>query len=311
MEPDSAHNIAGFSTAFIILAHSDPIQLERLVQSLPSESPKLLHLDRKSRSLAGFSTSAKNTELVAPNLETYWGAFSLVEASLRALKVGLSSTSAQRFVLLSGQCYPLRSNFEIMSFFQKHRNAEFIKYYDIRSTTGHYVEKLTKYHFSEDAFSALFGSRPSLAKIASRVSSRAARPFKRDWRKALGRFVPAYGSQWWALTRPCAEMIVRSADEPELQFFRHTFAPDEMFFHTIVANSRFHESAGGFRPFTGRGNRRIANLHMLNSGSLHKIFTIDDWDEVAKSDRLFIRKVNSIESGALIDRIEMELRRNA
>jgi hypothetical protein len=198
-----------------------------------------------------------------------------------------------------------------VSFFHNHPSTEFINYFDVRSASNHYVEKLTTYYFSEDAFSALAGSRLSLAKIASRISSRAARPFKRDWRKALGRFVPAYGSQWWALTRPCVEMIVRTADEPELRFFRHTFAPDEMYFHTIVANSKFHNHAGGFQPFTGRGNRRVANLHMLSRGSLRKIFTLDDWDEVARSDRLFIRKVNSSESQTLIARIEMELRRNA
>jgi hypothetical protein len=103
-------------------------------------------------------------------------------------------------------------------------------------------------------------------------------------------------------------MIAETANDPRLQFFRYTFAPDEMFLHTIVANSIFHRQAGGSQPFTGRGNYRVTNLHMLSTGSLRRILTLEDWDEVSRSDRLFIRKVNSVESAALIERIETELR---
>jgi hypothetical protein len=298
------------SIGFIILAHTDPTHLERLIEALPRASMKTIHLDRKSLSLNGFATSVVNTQFVTPNLETHWGAFSLVQATIAALKTALSTTSAERFVLLSGQCYPLKSNYEMVSFFKKYPDKEFIKYFDITNSSEHYTQKLNRLYLSEDYFSALLQGRFSLAKIASRLSSRAAQPFRRNWSKSLGQLTPAYGSQWWAITRPCAEMIIEASKDPKLQFFQYTFAPDELYFHTIVANSSFHALAGGFQPFIGRGNRWVANLHLIRTSSLRKVFTLEDWDEVAKSDKLFLRKVNSTESNGLLAKIDLELRRS-
>jgi Core-2/I-Branching enzyme len=297
--------------AFLILAHTDKVMLDRLLSALPPGSPKIVHVDRKSSEFDDFVPQSSNTHMVSRRVAVHWAGFSVVEATLELMRLGLACTDAQRFVLLSGQSYPLKSNDAIISFFDSHDDREFIRYFNIESADQHYIDKLEAYFFSEDVVpTVLHHSHARTRKFISRAASRAGRMVRRNWRTQLKGLAPAFGSQWWALTRACVEHAVRtSAERPELAFYRYSFAPDEMYFHTIVANSPFHLRAGGFEPYRGRGNWKLNDLHLLNSkGSLHKIYTLDDWDEIESSRRLFLRKLTSLQSMSLIEKIEGCLR---
>ena len=299
--------------AFLVLAHTDAVLLDRLLNALPPGSTKIVHIDRKSTDLAMFAPTAPNTRLVHNRVPVFWAGFSVVEATLSLIRLGLTATHAQRFILLSGQSYPLRSNLSIVEFFDRHREREFIGYFNIEQADQHYINKLETYFISEEIISGMLKIKHSrTVKIASRVSSFLAQRFRRKWRKQLRGLHPAFGSQWWALTRPCLKTILEiSETQPEFQFFKLSFAPDEMYFHTMVANSRFHERAGGFQQFQGRGNWRLNELHLLNSkGSLHKTYSLDDWKEIAAADKLFLRKLSSGGSEELIQKIEAELRKD-
>lgn len=298
--------------AFLILAHADPPQLTRLLRALPAGSHKLVHIDRKSTQFRGFAPGTPNTQLLDRRRDVYWAGFSIVEATLDLVRLALATTAARRFVLLSGNCYPIKSNDAILSFFGSDATREYINYYDVRTASDLYRDKLKRRFLPEEFIAGRTGIRNSTAlKLLSRAGSRVAGFAERDWQRALNGLVPAYGSQWWALTRPCAEMVLEAAEtRPELDFFRFTFAPDEMYFHTIVANSKFHNCTGGFLPFPGRGNWRIANLHLLSSSSLHKVWGTADWDEIARSERMFVRKLETRTSSDLIVRIERDLRGN-
>jgi len=51
--------------------------------------------------------------------------------------------------------------------------------------------------------------------------------------------MPFGGSQWWSLKHSCVEYLSLryTAFDSLYQFFRYTFVPDELYFHTILLNS--------------------------------------------------------------------------
>jgi len=100
--------------AFLIAAHTEPVLLARLVRALASPwSHVFVHIDAKAdigiflHELADI----RGVTLIRDRVPVYWGGWSQVEASLRLLQAAREHDPAfARFVLLSGCCYPLRSN---------------------------------------------------------------------------------------------------------------------------------------------------------------------------------------------------------
>lgn len=64
---------------------------------------------------------------------------------------------------------------------------------------------------------------------------------QRDYRKHIGTLQPYGGSTWWALTKDACIYILDFVknNEPFCRYFEKTFTSDEMFFHTILGNSKF------------------------------------------------------------------------
>jgi hypothetical protein len=113
----------------------------------------------------------------------------------------------------------------------------------------------------------------------------------------------AGGSQWWALTRACVAHCVATAADPKFCApFNFMFAPDEIFFHTIVHNSPF---AAGLRlePYSDTRRDGIPakywNLHHLTA---YDIATAEQATAALALSprRLFARKFSSSNSAAAL-----------
>lgn len=290
--------------AYLILAHADLPHLRRLVAALPSDSIKLVHLDRKCAARLSLE-DLPNALLLHDRIAVYWGDFSIVEATLRLLNAALERRQIERIVLLSGNCYPIRSDGEILDFFAARPADNFIKMFEIESASSLYLDKLSRSHIGESAISRrIRPDVPALNYLLSRGLSRMMSLRRSDWRRRLGAIHPYYGSQWWAITRNCGEHVLAQArNDKRLRYFERCFAPDEMYFHTIIGNSPFMDPQNRI-PFTGRGNWKLANLHLINDGSLRYVYRRTDFDRVLRSDKLFVRKVNTEHSLSLLDALD-------
>jgi len=114
--------------AYLILAHNTPRHLSRLVAALSSESSGFfIHLDRKSNEEDFRNIEGPGVHLAEERVAVYWGDFSQVEATLLILRAALADPrDFDRFVLLSGSDYPLRSASFIEQFFARNADKEFI-----------------------------------------------------------------------------------------------------------------------------------------------------------------------------------------
>jgi hypothetical protein len=222
--------------AYLLLAHGNPEQLQRLITRLRTDGAMFfLHVDRKSN-LNKFIHLQSNDVRVVPRDDTvavHWGDFSQVEAILSLMKTACAAGDFKRFVLLSGVDYPLWPTADINTFFATHRTVEFISMVPMPcEAAGKPLARLTTYKV-----------RPTLSllqSLAIRVLLKTRlMPRERNLERALGALRPYGGSTWWALTRSACEYLLQFVERnPGLvQFFKGTQYADETFLHTILGNS--------------------------------------------------------------------------
>src|SRR6478735_10646508 len=102
--------------AHLILAHSQPDQLSRLINRLSSKDADcFIHIDAKAN-LENFKkiTQIPNAFVLNKRVNITWGSYSIVQATLDGLSSIIASNKNYDYInLLSGQDYPLKSILEI------------------------------------------------------------------------------------------------------------------------------------------------------------------------------------------------------
>jgi hypothetical protein len=235
-------------TVYLVLAHNSPAHLGRMVQALAADSAAfLVHIDKKADLNIFRAAAGDAVNFTRERVAVHWGDFSQVEAILVLMREALADTRKfDRFVLLSGTDYPLRSPAYIADFFARHPETQFISMSEMSAASA--TKPLTRLsdYVPPPATSAL-------ARLVRKVKARLGiRPKQRDYKAVLGDLVPYAGATWWALSRKACEHIEEFvlARPAVLDFFRNTVCPDEMFFHTIIGNSVFASDLQRDRTYT-------------------------------------------------------------
>jgi hypothetical protein len=220
--------------AFLIAAHDEPLRLRRLVCALAAPWARFfIHIDRKvalepfTRALMGVA----DVTFVKRRVRVHWGGWSQVEATLRMMRGAIvRDGTLMRFVLLSGACYPLRSNEALRDFLfagdSEHLNV--VPMPDLEHDKP--LSRLTRWYFE----GGLRGK--SLKARALRLANDALRVLPP---RSLRGLAPYAGSSWWVLTRAGVETVLRrvETDRHFVSFFRHSLCPDESFFQSALADS--------------------------------------------------------------------------
>ncbi len=303
--------------AYLLQVHADPEHFGRLVRALGEGADFFVHVDRKSD--AGLFRAAvpqQNVRFVedSQRVDVRWGGFSQVRATLQIIallqdEIRRTGECYKKVVLLSGSCYPIKSNAFILDFFDRHRGVDFMRATNLSdpANTSHNVRyAVDRYYFD-------FPVRGPFGRVLRYVWKAVVNNLcpRKPWITCRGRRLDIYhGSQWWALEQQTLLDLMQYRRELPCveRYLAPAWAPDEKYFHTLLWNSPHvasiatpGETAGLDDPGT------FANLHIIDS-SLQKWFTDADWDLVRHSDKLFVRKVSTMLSTPLLDRIDNELR---
>ena len=243
--------------AYLILAHHMPDNVNRLCNALSSNgSGVFVHWDKKvGREIPIESVDGRITVL-KQRIPVYWGDFSAVEAALKLLRAAHDSdVGFDRFILMSGSDYPLRSQSYINQFFCNNRDTEFIDLHRMPAEQrGKPISRLTRYKL-----------RPSDSRLVNEIKKfmigKKLLPRYRNYNVVFDGMHPYAGSAWWALSREAVSYVLDfvANRRPFVNYYRHTEVPDESFFHSILGNSVFRSkirnsltyvdwSAGGPHP---------------------------------------------------------------
>ncbi len=280
------------------MAHKNEEQLKRLVERLNDPiSSFFVHIDNKA-SVNSFRKSLKGWKNVhfIDCVRTDWGSFGLVEATINALKtIKHTGINYERISLLSGQDYPIKSNEDINNFFKTSSHTVFMEHYTLPNygkwTSGGGMYRIDKY---------FLGIHPSKKFIAKTVNflSIFLPLIKRKLPKPLKPFA---GSQWWTIDMNALEYILKYIeDNPEyVAYHQFTFAPDELFFQTIIMNAADEKLIKSIK------NDNLRYMKWESSSAAHpKTLLKKDINDISKSDALFARKFDASTDKEILEIID-------
>lgn len=268
--------------AYIISAYKRPDLLFRLVEALES-APISIHVDRKSKIWAEVKGRVGNYPNVTllPRHVCHGGLFGHVQASIEGLK-WFADTKSDYAVLLTGQCYPIKTKefieraIEGLDGRSLIESSAFPKAEWMSSANGGY-SRIEHYYF----------------KIPRRVWPRAFKPWKRRLPYNLH---PYGGSSYWCLSREAVEYILEYiASHPKfVRYCKTTLIPDEFFFQTILGNSPLRETVI---------SKLMHYTDWSKGGPNPALLTKNELSTVMKSDAWFARKFDDVETLNAIDAI--------
>jgi hypothetical protein len=276
--------------AHLLLAHSQPAQLERLIDSLQHENAYFfVHIDLKVKSSDfSFLASKDRVFLISNREKVYWGAYSIVQATLNGFTaIAESGIKVDLVNLLSGSDYPLKSPEEIHDFFEKNRDKNFMEYRFIPEEWKEAETRLTQYHLTNFQFQGKTMLQSWMNKLL-------------PVRKMPDLLVPVGKSQWLSITMEAVLFIINYLDEhPEVvRFFKLTWAPDEMIFQTILYNSTFRSKLI---------NNNLRYIDWSDGNASPKTLDYEDVDKLLASNALFARKFDMARNPELFDMLDKRI----
>lgn len=289
---------------FLILAHSDLEHLKELLMALKGNRI-IIHLDKKcivSRSQLTELIKNANAQLIdeEKSINVQWAGFSQVRAMLLLMQTALPLMDSQeKLIFISGCDYPIRPLDEILSCLDNSVAMQFLRYYPLDERKKD-LRRWSLYHRWDFR---LFKKRGS---YLNRLNSLLIRLLTILELLLRGRKInPGYplmaGSQWFAISKECVEDMLKIRDKHFDRFFSTMFAPDEVYFHTLFAMSKFAKSNmdNGICKCNSDSSRvfQVRNLTYVDE-SMNKWLNLEDLEKISRSNFLFARKFSSdISSG--------------
>jgi hypothetical protein len=291
--------------AYLVFAYKNPKLLKGAIGTLSCEDCAFfIHIDQKS-SIKEFSRiGGENVFFSEKRIPVYWGEFSGVQAILLLLRQALErSQDYDYFVLLSGSEYPLRSAKYIHAFLEENRGLEFMSIVKMpNEAAGKPISRINTLRLQ---------SNKPVRRLAVRVLAKLGLA-QRDYRKYLGSLEPYSGSTWWALTKEACQYILEFVQRNQHveEYFQTTFAPEEMFFHTILGNSAFGSRTRRsllYEDWSARGGHpaMISHQHLALFEAQEKVCLNDVY---GSGEVLFARKFSD-DRLDLLQRIDDMIRR--
>lgn len=280
--------------AYIISAYRNPHQLVRLVNKLNSENCLfLVHVDKKTSQEVFDIVFCKLSHLeniyFLDRHACYWGDFGHVLATLKGIQVLCGKQIHFDYViLLTGQCYPIKSNQYISEFLQQNLGRSFIEYDLVNSY--HQLKRLERWNIR------LFSR--SYIPIPNKFIRL---PIKRPLSRRLGDFYK--GSSYWIISKTCIDYIYKymnsniSENIQFIKFFKGVYIPDELFFQTLLVNSPLKDTLvnQSLWYIDWPAGVYVPSPSVLNQSYFH---------ELTASDKLFARKFDATQSPKILDMLD-------
>jgi hypothetical protein len=216
--------------AVLILAYRYPIGLRALRSFFSPRCFEIfVHVDRKVDAAPFAESAGESACILQDRIPVYWRGWSIVEATMRLVMHAKAKCEYDRYVLISDDSVPIVDLSAVLRSLEEFPDQ--IDLHVIRQRGWRY-----------DKFFMFDSGATQLRWTADReVTDDALARFdrlgalRRRGKKPLADYYQ--GSQWWALSARSIERVIASwADDQWLrESFEFSDAPDEGYFHTILA----------------------------------------------------------------------------
>lgn len=279
---------AGAPIGFVVLSHSEPALLRRLLRALDRayrNPPIVVHHDFSQCALPDdVGRWSADLQFVRPHVETQWAHISIVEGFLAALKNLYAARAPDWFVLLSASDYPVRAGSTV-----------------VRELACGAADLYMDFQFLDGAPAGpepppaganyLGVDKETWRQIANEryINPDMVRPFS-------GRLRCCGGDFWLTGNARVARRLIDAPGRyPALfKYYSTAFCPDESLCHTILGNDLdLHIS---------KDNKRFTVWP--DQGAHPRTLELADLQAILASGCHFARKVSPAVSAALLDALE-------
>ena len=235
------------------------------------------------------------------------GGYNSICAEVGLIREALNRDDYDRLVLLQGADYPIKSPKYILDYFERNKSVEFCSC--SRCTGSSY-----KFLYSRCRHISFMNKPNMVKKIWNKISSalnlniRSGKVRVDSTRRKVDVF---WGSAQWSFTGNAAKYIVEFYDKnPHFNnWFKYAFAPDELYFATVIMNSPLSHNTNNNEEQKGVALVCHRNLHYFEypDGGI-KIWDSGDYLKIMSLPDLYIRKVTTEKSSKLLDMLDESFR---
>lgn len=292
--------------AHLILAHTDPRHIARLIKRVSTFSDVFVHIDAEAdiNSFLSEAGEVENCFWIQKRVHCSWGGWNAVIAEIELIRFALRQNDYDRLVFLQGADYPLKSNRRIEKFYRKYPDVEFIRACCCTGVKSPYFYEKCRYFL-------FYNNVNRLKTLANLITLNFHLKLHSGYIREKGRKYKVYwGGAQWALTGDCAKYVVEFYDTHKLfnHWFLHAFPADELYFTTVVMNSPFRNATSHHGPEPAeKGLVNWRNLHYFEypPGKI-KVLSEEDYGMLKKRPELYVRKVTTEDSSSLLDLLDQD-----
>lgn len=295
---------------YIILAHKNPKQVQRLINRLENPNCNFyIHIDKGVDATPFFNilSNRKNIFFIPDKQREYgtWGDIGIVMATIKTLSQIVTDNQNGYCVLMSGQDYPLQNNQSINDFFDFNYGANFIETFSIPYSNGWGndggLHRLNQYKINlsnsrmdfiqlPSFFDKIFYKKQTIRKLLKLIKKSQYIPLLKLCKKRRFPYhlKPYGGGQWWAFPIETVQEILNfiHSNPKYTTYHKDTLLPDEIFFHSILMKLKETNTNLVIKPSVTYVNWTRKNT------PLPVTFKIEDIEELrnAAINHLFARK---------------------
>ncbi|WP_158799820.1 beta-1,6-N-acetylglucosaminyltransferase [Pedobacter sp. L105] len=273
--------------AHLILAHSNPLQLERLVKRLIyTQTDVYIHLDGKSNIEEFIHLERlENVFFIGKRTAITWANYSMVTATLGSFEEILKKNIVYSHInLLSGQDYPLKSAAAIQKFMLANADKTFMRSRQVDIEWQESMSRFNLYSLGDYNFPLKFPIQSLINRILPK-------------RKLPMGLKPFGFSQWMAITPVCASYVINylKKNTAVRRFFKMTWGVDELVFQTVLLNSDLKHTIV---------NDHLRYIKFEKGGSRPKTLTMEDAQILVDSNQFFARKFSADTDTEILDYLD-------
>jgi hypothetical protein len=271
--------------AHLILAHKNPMQLERILKALKHPAFDFyIHIDKKTE--IGPFTHLFNERNIFPvhnRTKIYWAGWGTIQATINGFKE-IIPKNYDYINVMSAQDFPIKSAEHIYQYICDRSGKEFITCQSVDDEWPEASLRVTKYHF----INLKIPGRHRLENIINRILPERKYPLPH---KVVGR------ANWFTITMQAAKYLLNFIDQhPEIvRFYKFSWGADELIFSTALYNSAFKEQI--------TNNLTYVDWDGTSKGH-PKILTANDMSQLMSTDKLFARKFDMDVDSSIISLLE-------
>lgn len=270
--------------AYCIITHKNNKILRECINILSKHSEIYIHVDKKSN-IDDFKEYINKVKFVKKRVDIKWGEYSQVQATINLLNATIEKKYDYIF-LLSGDCLPLKNNTQIQYILKENNKREYValdsNYKNIENRVKY---KYTKYHYKKNKTildSIIIKIHSILKKIL----------FKNKLYNLLPQLYK--GTNWFGITSELRDYILQYIEENEwyCKAFYNSLCGDEVFFHTIIYNSKFRENIYQPKDKSNICYQALRYIDWKSGPDYPRTLDESDFKKMIDTECIFARKFN-------------------